>query len=101
MPVTPELTSLTRLHATIEGRVQGVSYRYFVTEQAQRLALKGWVRNRHNGNVEVMAEGYRHSLEQLLIFLYQGPPMARVTNVETEWLPATGEFTSFWVRGTG
>ena len=99
--MTPELTSLARLHATIEGRVQGVSYRYFVTEQAKRLALKGRVRNRHNGNVEVMAEGYRHSLEQLLNYLYQGPPMAHVTNVEAEWLPAIGEFTSFWVRGTG
>ena len=48
-----ELTSLARLHATVEGRVQGVSFRYFVTEQAQRLGLKGWVRNRYNGDVEV------------------------------------------------
>jgi acylphosphatase len=99
--MNPERSTLARLHATVEGRVQGVSYRYFVIEQAQRLGLKGWVRNRHNGNVEVVAEGPRASLEQLLIALYQGPPMANVLEVEVEWLPAAGEFTTFWVRATG
>ncbi len=94
-------TSQARLHATVQGRVQGVSFRYFVTEQAQRLGIKGWVRNRYNGDVEVMAEGSRYSLEQLVQALHQGPPMSSVSNVETEWLPSRGEFGSFWVRSTG
>ena len=93
--------SQARLHATVVGRVQGVSFRYFVTEEAQRLALKGWVRNRYNGDVEVTAEGTRYDLEQLLQLLHEGPSMAYVTEVQAEWLPATGEFTSFWVRTTG
>lgn len=90
-----------RLHASVEGRVQGVSFRSFVSEQAQRLELSGWVRNRYTGEVEVLAEGNRHDLERLLSALHQGPPLALVSNVTTEWLPANGEFSSFWVRSTG
>ena len=48
----------TRLHAVVHGRVQGVSFRYFVMECARRLDLFGWVRNRYDGTVEVMVEGF-------------------------------------------
>lgn len=92
---------LSRLHATVRGRVQGVSFRYFVTEEAQRLGLRGWVRNRWDGSVEVVAEGPRPQLENLLGALQVGPPAARVEEVEAEWLAASGEFQSFWVRSTG
>ena len=99
--MSSESSSLARLHATVEGRVQGVSFRYFVSEQAQKLGLSGWVRNRYNGDVEVMAEGSRYNLEKLLAALQEGPAMAQVTNVEANWLPARSEFSSFWVRSTG
>lgn len=89
-----------RLHATVVGRVQGVSFRYFVVEQAERLDLFGWVRNRWNGSVEVTAEGTRQNLETLLQALREGPPMARVTDVDFEWQPSTGEFSGFQVRST-
>jgi len=92
---------LSRLHATVEGRVQGVSFRYFVQEQALELGINGWVRNRWNGSVEVTVEGPRDKLEGLLQVLRVGPPMARVTNVDFEWLPPSGEFKSFWVKSTG
>ena len=92
---------LSRLHATVEGRVQGVSFRYFVQEQALELGINGWVRNRWNGSVEVTVEGPRDKLEGLLQVLRVGPPMARVTNVDFEWLPPSGEFNSFWVKSTG
>ncbi|MBN2149387.1 MAG: acylphosphatase [Anaerolineales bacterium] len=91
----------TRLHAVVSGRVQGVSFRYFVSEQAQRIGVKGWVRNRWQGTVEVMAEGTEYELKILLDALRQGPPAARVDDVDYEWLPGTGEFSSFWVRSTG
>jgi acylphosphatase len=94
-------SNLSRLHATVEGRVQGVSFRYFVTEQAQLLGITGWVRNRLNGAVEVLAEGPRNRLELLLKALNQGPPAAYVSDVQVEWLEGSGEFTSFWVRSTG
>jgi acylphosphatase len=89
-----------RLHATVAGRVQGVSYRYFVLEQAESLDLRGWVRNLWNGSVEVTAEGSRQKLELLLQGLRKGPRMASVEDVDFTWLPYTGEYLSFQVRST-
>jgi acylphosphatase len=90
----------SRLHATVKGRVQGVSFRYFVLEQADRLELRGWVRNRWNGSVEVTAEGSRQNLELLLLALRNGPPMASVTDLDFEWLLYTGEFVDFQLSKT-
>ncbi|BCX03186.1 MAG: acylphosphatase [Candidatus Roseilinea sp.] len=89
----------TRLHAIVRGIVQGVNFRYYTQREAQRLLLTGWVRNRLDGAVEVVAEGTRAQLERLLDFLHSGPPMAHVSGVEATWQPATGEFTTFEVRG--
>jgi acylphosphatase len=88
------------LHATVTGRVQGVSFRYFVLEKAENLDLRGWVRNRWDGSVEVTAEGPHQDLEQLLQTLRDGPPMAEVADVDFEWLPFSGEFVGFRVRST-
>ena len=90
----------SRLHVTVSGRVQGVNFRYFVTEQAELLVLNGWVRNKWNSTVEVTAEGSRQNLEILLQLLRQGPPMARVDDICFEWLPYNGEFKDFQVRST-
>ncbi len=95
-----ENESTSRLHAIVSGMVQGVSFRYYVVEQAADLDLTGWVRNRWDGSVEVTAEGPRPSLERLLQSLQQGPPMARVEDVDFAWLEATGEFIGFSVRNT-
>lgn len=84
-----------RLHAIVEGRVQGVGFRYFVLERAAALDLTGWVRNTWQGQVEVVAEGDRSALEQLLQALRHGPRMAYVTTVLPEWGEASGEFTGF------
>ncbi|MGE5221361.1 MAG: acylphosphatase [Omnitrophica WOR_2 bacterium] len=89
-----------RLHAVVEGRVQGVGFRAFVFERAQMLGLTGWVRNRWDESVEVMAEGNRQDLEKLLASLRRGPRSAFVSNVETQWLSAGGEFSSFRVKPT-
>ena len=98
---TPDENSPVRLHATVEGRVQGVGFRYFVQENAAALGLNGWVRNRWNGAVEVVAEGDRATLEKLYAVLRQGPRSAFVTTVAVDWQTATGEFTGFRVRPTG
>jgi acylphosphatase len=89
-----------RLHALVEGVVQGVGFRMFVQRQAAQLNLTGWVRNTWEGNVEVVAEGKREQLEQLLTALKIGPRSAHVTNVKFVWLPANGEFPDFRVRST-
>jgi acylphosphatase len=90
-----------RLQAVVEGRVQGVGFRYFVEEEAVLLDLKGWVRNRWDGTVEVVAEGERQILEKFLAILRRGPRPALVTDVQVIWLPATGEFNRFQIRMTG
>jgi acylphosphatase len=87
-----------RLHAFVEGEVQGVGYRNFVWENARSLSLTGWVRNRFDGSVEVLAEGPRSYLDVLVDALQQGPRSARVSDVRTEWKPAQGEFSEFKIR---
>jgi acylphosphatase len=89
-----------RLHAIIQGHVQGVGFRYFAQGKATSLGLTGWVRNRWDGSVEVLTEGKRTELESLLDALYRGPRGATVTNVDLQWQEATGEFLDFQVRMT-
>ena len=90
--------STTRLHAIVSGRVQGVNFRYYTSHEAQRLHVTGWVRNNADGTVEVMAEGPREQLDQLLTFLHEGSPAAEVKEVREHWHDATGEFTDFRTR---
>jgi acylphosphatase len=94
------LTTLLRLHAIIEGRVQGVGYRAFVVQKAGEFNLKGWVRNRWEGSVEVVAEGNKDNLEKFLGALHQGPRMAFVSTIKVDWEPATDEFYGFSTRST-
>ena len=89
-----------RLHALIDGTVQGVGFRRFVLEHAQAIGLTGWVRNRFDGWVEVTAEGTHQQLEALLDKLRVGPRGSFVSEVIKEWQPHTGEFQRFEVRRT-
>ena len=92
--------SNVRLHAIIDGVVQGVGFRMFVLEEASRLGLTGWVRNLWDGKVEVTAEGPRSQLEVLLAKLNIGPHSAYVTEVKSNWEEATGEYLRFHVIST-
>lgn len=65
----------------IEGRVQGVGYRWWAAGRARALDLDGWVRNRSDGSVELLAIGEPAALESLSAALWQGPSAARVTAV--------------------
>jgi acylphosphatase len=87
-----------RLRAIVHGRVQGVSFRYYTVEQAEGLGLAGYVCNLWDRTVEVVAEGPERDLQALLSWLYEGPSMARVTRVDVQWQPATGQFHDFEVR---
>ncbi len=90
-----------RLHATVNGYVQGVGFRYFVLKTAQEYHLRGWVRNKFDGRVEVVAEGNLTNLNGFLAALRQGPRSSDVTNVDYSYTPARGEFTRFSVLSTG
>lgn len=87
-----------RAHIVVYGRVQGVFFRASAEEKARELGLTGWVRNRSDGTVEIVAEGDREALEKLISWCHIGPKHARVTRVEVVWEPATGEFLDFTIR---
>lgn len=87
-----------RLEAKVTGLVQGVSFRYYTRQQAQRLGLTGWVANAPDGSVLIVAEGPESKLGALSHFLVEGSPEARVDHVQADWLAATGEFKEFRVR---
>ncbi len=89
---------MERLHAVVEGVVQGVGFRQFTLYQAQRLDLHGWVKNRWDRKVEVIAEGPREKLDTLVLALNRGPAASEVRNVHLNWGQATGEFTEFTIR---
>ena len=84
-----------QLHITVRGRVQGVFFRAATRRLARRLDLTGWVRNCPDGSVEVLAEGRRDMLEQLLDWCRRGPSGARVTDVRATWQAASGRWTDF------
>ena len=71
-----------RVRLRISGRVQGVYYRDSCRQMAQRLGVAGWVRNRPDGSVEVVAEGPRHDVSALAAWCREGPPRAQVNDVE-------------------
>ena len=83
----------------IRGRVQGVGYRYFAQEVAERLGVKGFVRNLHSGEVEVHAEADGETLARFKLELERGPRMAQVTEVGESDVPASGVYSSFLIRG--
>jgi acylphosphatase len=94
-------TEQFRMHAFISGRVQGVGFRFFTMQAAQDHNLNGWVRNRWDGRVEVMAEGTHENLNRLLMALRRGPISADVQKVDYEFKDEQQEFRGFRVLSTG
>lgn len=72
------------LHGYVSGRVQGVSFRAFVREQALRAGVSGWARNVPDGRVEVLLCGAESALQQIVHALHRGPTRARVTDVSLQ-----------------
>ena len=95
--IPPSPPENSAFFARIEGRVQGVGFRYTCMNEGQRLALSGWVRNTPGGDVEVWAEGPKEKLDVLLQWLHRGPPGARVISVHHESCAPTGQYREFGV----
>jgi acylphosphatase len=91
------LTSARRF--LVRGRVQGVGFRWFVEREAQVLQIAGWVRNNHDGSVEVLAMGTREQLAGLRSRLQEGPRAARVDDVEESEAEPVAGLNSFQVQG--
>ena len=84
-----------RAHLIIEGRVQGVWFRDSTRNEATRLNLTGWVKNRFDGSVELVAEGSQEEVKKVIEWCHHGPPAARVTRVHEINEDFTGMFDSF------
>ncbi len=82
-------------HAVVRGRVQRVGYRIFCREAAIRHGIRGWVRNRPNGTVEVHAEADELALTEFLTDLYRGPVLAHVSDIRLDWQTVDPKFDSF------
>ena len=81
---------MVRLRAVVRGVVQGVGFRWFVSEQADALGISGWVKNRPDGSVELEAEGSPEALERFTTAVRRGPEAADVTDVVLEDLQPRG-----------
>ncbi len=73
--------SIKAVHLRIEGRVQGVWFRYWVCEQALSRGLDGWVRNLSDGAVEALFSGSADAVDEISDVCWKGPPLARVDNI--------------------
>lgn len=93
------------VHVRVEGRVQGVGFRYYVLERAQVFGVRGWVRNRWDESVEILALGQREVLDRFLILVERGPRSSYVSRMTADWQPAKnlvdeGPFLDFHIRPT-
>lgn len=89
------MSELVRATITVSGRVQGVFYRAFTSRISKSLNLKGYVHNLPQGNVEVIVEGPKNNIDNLIDHLKIGPPEAFVENVDVKWSSYTGQFVNF------
>jgi acylphosphatase len=85
-------------HLRISGRVQGVGFRYSMSEEAERLGVTGWVRNRRDGSVEAVVDGATDAVDAMLAWARRGPRGSSVTEVEVSEIP--GSFDRFEMRPT-
>lgn len=87
-----------RVHLIVEGKVQGVFYRASARDTAVSLGLKGYVKNLPDGNVELVAEGLRGKLDQIIEWCKTGPADANVTEIRTTFSASIGEFDNFHIQ---
>ncbi len=87
-----------RAHVIVEGRVQGVFFRAYTSDEAKKLGLTGWVRNRPDGSVEAVVEGDTESIETMLHWFHQGSPGSRVTDVKVQEESPVGDMSGFEIH---
>ena len=98
--VLKDMEAMTQntFHAVIKGKVQGVGYRVFAMQSARHHGVRGWVRNREDGTVELHAEGDELVLTEFLTDLYRGPIMGHVADIDIVWSTAEQTHSGFEIR---
>ncbi len=92
------MSEAKRIHVIVEGRVQGVFFRAFTRDEAARLGLSGWVRNRSNGSVEAVVEGEKSAVEEMARWFRRGSPHSIVEKVHITEESPVGESTTFEIH---
>ncbi len=91
---------MLRKHVYLSGRVQGVYFREYTRQMAQKLKITGWVRNLRDGRVEAIFEGSEPAVAEMLRWCNQGPPAAMVENIEDTDEAYHGDFPDFKILPT-
>jgi acylphosphatase len=86
---------LKQVQLFVRGRVQGVFFRASAQREARRLGITGWVKNRPDGAVEILAEGEEEGLKELIAWSHRGPSAARVERVDVRWRSFAGDYPDF------
>jgi len=86
---------MKRVNIMVRGLVQGVGFRYHTRQQALQLGVTGYVCNRPDGTVKILAEGDDEALQQLIAWVHQGPAAARVSQVDVVEQPPLGDINTF------
>ncbi len=89
---------MKEVHLKIKGRVQGVSFRYYTRKKATKLDIVGFVENKNDGSVLVVAQGEKENLKEFINWCKEGPEMAKVEEVGIKWKNLGKEFGQFMIR---
>lgn len=92
------MADYARVHGWVSGRVQGVFFRAFTQDTANRYGLTGWVKNLPDGRVEFEAEGIKGLLHEFLKDIKRGPSASFVSHMDIKWEKFSGEFKKFQIR---
>jgi acylphosphatase len=87
-----------RAHLLIKGRVQGVGFRWFVSDIATSFGLTGWTKNLSDGRVETLFEGDRGAIEAAIERCAEGPRSAIVSEIEVNWDEKPQDLSGFGIR---
>lgn len=87
-----------RVQITVHGKVQGVFFRDYAKQQADKLGITGWVKNTNENTVEIVAEGEKMKLREFIIECQKGSPLAKVEKSDYKWQEYTGKFKEFYIN---
>lgn len=87
-----------QLRLKIYGKVQGVGFRMNTKRKADKLGLTGWVQNKNDGTVEIVAQGEKEDLKKLKKWARIGPSLARVEKIDSNWQKIEQKFDDFSIR---
>ncbi len=91
------MTMFAEVYCIVYGKVQGVGYRDFVTRSAKEYGMTGWIRNKVDGTVELIAQGTPDDLKEFVEALNEGSVLAKVDSIAVDWRTPVKQFEDFSV----